>query len=352
MEIQSQGINKRTDWIDYIKAICMIGVYILHSEAYYGTGGVSYGYAISPFYVNAFFFVSGYLFFKKHINNQLSMNPKKGCQTCINLFHKIIIPTLIFSTIIYIPKMLFHSNDISIGRYFFDVFGGISFWFTSALPVAQIILLLLSLSKVKNLLFYIVITLALSGLGMYLNAQLTSKTPDDFFPWFYKTGMAYTFVMVCGGIYHRYEKQINSFMRYGWIIVSIIYIGIIFLTWESHEIKTMGLSGSCNPMGAIAIISGVTTVIAITKRMKNNISLLQFIGKNSIIFYFFSGVIPATCGTTVNQMGFKQNYGMTLLIAAISLGISYGITMIIVKYIPFLTDLRKTNFKKDTHNHD
>lgn len=59
--------KERKTWIDSVKAICMIGVYILHSEAYYGIGGVSYGYCLTPFYVNAFFFVSGYLFFKKHI---------------------------------------------------------------------------------------------------------------------------------------------------------------------------------------------------------------------------------------------------------------------------------------------
>ena len=27
-------------WIDNVKALCMIGVYLLHSEAYYGYGSV------------------------------------------------------------------------------------------------------------------------------------------------------------------------------------------------------------------------------------------------------------------------------------------------------------------------
>jgi peptidoglycan/LPS O-acetylase OafA/YrhL len=53
---------KQIYWINTLKAICMISVYVLHSEAYYGAR-VTYGYFLYPFYVNAFFFISGYLFF-------------------------------------------------------------------------------------------------------------------------------------------------------------------------------------------------------------------------------------------------------------------------------------------------
>lgn len=63
----------KLNWVDAIKAICMIAVYLLHSEKYYGTAGVSYGYVVQPFYVNAFFFVSGYLFFRKHLNKKMSI---------------------------------------------------------------------------------------------------------------------------------------------------------------------------------------------------------------------------------------------------------------------------------------
>lgn len=70
--------KERKDWIDSVKAICMLGVYLLHSEAYYGTGGVSYGYALTPFYVNAFFFVSGYLFLGKRTGSNMSIFINRG----------------------------------------------------------------------------------------------------------------------------------------------------------------------------------------------------------------------------------------------------------------------------------
>ena len=60
-------------WVDNSKAICMIGVYLLHSEAYYGVGNFRLGIIFSPFYVNLFFFVSGYLlFFKLFKTNKLN----------------------------------------------------------------------------------------------------------------------------------------------------------------------------------------------------------------------------------------------------------------------------------------
>ena len=58
-------------WIDAVKALCMLMVYLLHSEVYYGTDGVRYSYIFLSFYVNAFFFVSGYLFFRKYLDTNV-----------------------------------------------------------------------------------------------------------------------------------------------------------------------------------------------------------------------------------------------------------------------------------------
>ena len=55
--------NKNILWINILKAICIIGVYFVHTNQYYGTVTSGLNTFIHPFYVNAFFFVSGYLFF-------------------------------------------------------------------------------------------------------------------------------------------------------------------------------------------------------------------------------------------------------------------------------------------------
>ena len=148
--------------------------------------------------------------------------------------------------------MLFHNDDVSIGRYFFDVFGGISYWFISALVVAQLVLLLLLLFRFQKKWIYALITFALFGLGIYLNMGKTTTDATAYFPWFYKTGLVYTFVMTLGGIYYWYEKNIDRFLKYGWIIACAFYIGIMVSTWESHSMKAIGLGGICNLSGFIA----------------------------------------------------------------------------------------------------
>lgn len=59
--------KQELSWINIAKAICMMSVYLLHSEAYYGINHISYGHFLQPFYVKAFFFISGYLFFLKQL---------------------------------------------------------------------------------------------------------------------------------------------------------------------------------------------------------------------------------------------------------------------------------------------
>lgn len=62
MELKKVITMQKLFWIDAVKALCMISVYLVHSEVYYSVEDVHYNYWLTPFYVNAFFFISGYLF--------------------------------------------------------------------------------------------------------------------------------------------------------------------------------------------------------------------------------------------------------------------------------------------------
>ena len=70
-------MDNRIEFIDLAKGICIISVYLLHAECYSGLIWTkSYGFLLQPFYVNAFFFISGFLLFEKCINtdNQYIIN--------------------------------------------------------------------------------------------------------------------------------------------------------------------------------------------------------------------------------------------------------------------------------------
>lgn len=70
--------SKNIKWINTARALCMISVYLLHSEFYYGDAGFSYGYALTPFYVNAFFFYQRLSAFQKiHESSGNGLFPQK-----------------------------------------------------------------------------------------------------------------------------------------------------------------------------------------------------------------------------------------------------------------------------------
>ena len=62
--------NKNILWINLLKAICIIGVFWVHSANYFGVC-TPLGTYILPFYVNGFFFISGYLLFRKQLSEPL-----------------------------------------------------------------------------------------------------------------------------------------------------------------------------------------------------------------------------------------------------------------------------------------
>ncbi len=318
-------------WIDAVKAICMFSVYLLHSEQYYGMGDISYGRFLMPFYVNAFFFVSGYLFFRKQMKiSQSVLKPQNFKNGLVNLLYRLVIPTIIFSSFLYLPKMLFHENSISIYQYFHDVFGGVSYWFTSALAVAQIIIMIvLFLSNRVGIFSILAISAVLWCLGWYLFGIDT-----DPFPWNYKKGMIATLFMAVGGLYQKYESEIDKAIGlYGYVAVSVIYI-IIMLIYGIRD--SILINGIISILG-IAFITGLCKLLP-------PVNILGFIGKNSIILYFFSGVMPAMTGLLFKCIIPEARYIVTLLVMALSVTLGLVCVLIINKYMPFLIDLRKLSF--------
>ena len=251
-----------------------------------------------------------------------------------NIVFRLIVPTILFSSLIYLPKMLFHEQSVGIYNYLFDVWGGISFWFTSALSVAQLILIVMMLTGVRNIWTFFLVTAVLFAFGIYLNMQMTGN-----FPWYWRTALVYTFIITLGGIYHKYEQQIGRFMRYGWIMAVVVYICTVCF---AHPIKTMGLGGKCNLFGFMAMLSSTLLLIKLAERLKQQ-KWLEYIGRNSIVFYFFSGVYPAVVGAVAYKFIPEGHYVVTAIVATMAVLLGVVTTYIINRFMPFLLDFRLLN---------
>ena len=144
--------NKNIVWINTLKAISMICIYLVHCQFHFdyifdsGINNIIY-----TFYVNSFFFISGYLLFWKQLSEPKIMENRKqflskhgsGFVLLSNIFYRIVVPSIIFSIIIFLPSCIIQDREISIEFALYKTIGGGTFWYTSALTISELILLLL-----------------------------------------------------------------------------------------------------------------------------------------------------------------------------------------------------------------
>lgn len=97
--------TKRKYWIDNLRGLCMLAILVDHTETYY-SGNCIIDYSL--YVVNAlvvFFFISGYLMFRKTTNGEIvefSLRHKAN-----SILRTLVVPYFIFTSIIYIPKFLY-----------------------------------------------------------------------------------------------------------------------------------------------------------------------------------------------------------------------------------------------------
>lgn len=328
-------MKQKIAWINTVKSLCMIGVYVLHTQVYSGAqcnggGNLLISNAISPFYVNAFFVVSGYLFFMKWMNVSSTEVGLVAKRSLSNTLHRLIIPTLLFSTVIYIPKLMFHTRELTALGYLHDVFGGVSFWFTSAMAISQIAMLLFILAGIRTIKGFSVLSLLIVA-----TICLIKPLFPEPFPWYWKTGLTATAAMTLGGWIYHFRNKIKT---HRYLLTSISMVCYLLAVWYGVNVgsaRYIMMSVSFNIPGIAVTLAGISFIIALSQYIPS-FSILQFIGNNSIIFYFFSGVIPAM----LSNVNVLDGSGVICL-SAIGVSIGCGLTWIIVKYIPWLTDFRK-----------
>lgn len=333
--IKKQMKKDRKFWIDAIKAICMICVYVYHTGYYYGIDYNKFVFIFTPFYVNGFFFVSGYLFFKSYDKKHL-YGKKEYIKSIKNILFRLVIPTIFFSACLYIPK---HWGAISIDGFIINTLGGTGFWFTSAMCVSQIVLATFFLSNRKNIwIYFLFATTILATMNIFGDIRI--KPAEEYFPWYWQTGLIYIFVMCLGGIYYKYEESIYKLISKPFMVLLItvayaviIYYSLIYPTYY------FSLSGRNNMLGIIGMVISILLLISITTRIKES-RLLHFIGKNSIVFYFLSGAVPTVVSVITNSLIEEKSYIIYTCVTIVSLAVSCGITYIITHYMPFILDLR------------
>ena len=126
--------RKYLNWANALRAWCMVGVYLWHGEVFCGSHPFLSTY-ISPVCMAAFFFVSGFLFFRKY---DVLTDGNFWRTEAENVFFRLAVPTMLFAALLYVPKVFFHQASPSLPDFMLAVFGGTAFWFTSSLVLIQL----------------------------------------------------------------------------------------------------------------------------------------------------------------------------------------------------------------------
>jgi len=320
--------RKRIAWVTNVKALCMLFVYFSHSTVYYCQDLPFIRSLYEPFYVNAFFVVSGFLLFRKFLPN----STEDFSLLLKNILNKLILPSLIFAIITFFPKMLFSSEPIVFMSFFDKTIGGMTYWFVSALVVAELIFWILFKSRSKNVWFYYLIASSITCLTIIALEQNWLLVKNY---WMFKQGLLSVYFLGLGGLYWKYETFICKIYNIKVILLFIIiYLGFVY----APNLCIMTTISMCkvNYIGLVIATFSCLLLISITKYLSSN-RFMQFIGDNSIGFYFFCGIFPIFYSTIFNHF-FVNNAWLVLLVFAFSVFSAAISVYFIHKYCPCLFD--------------
>lgn len=334
LEMYYEKVN-RIDWLDYGRGLCMLCVILFHTWAYYVKDGRVIVDWIEPFYLTLFFFISGYLI------NIDKFDIKKSLLSTIK---RLVVPYLIFSSIIWIPKSISHGNSVDLLSAICDIGGGYANWFVPALICSRLALtLILSINKSFKFIWI--------GTGFFLVAGLLLLEFVPFnMPWNMVKGFICLLYLTLGLTYRSYENKIKSLSNTTLMLLSILYIFLMYINRYVFPfekcIYTMSLGNVVlSDAFAYVVVSllAILVLVNMLKQLPTNIKCLSYIGENSLIFYFLNtGALTVMC-IVARKLGleYKGNIMYPIVIFLIDIALMYIASYLIMKFAPWMVGMSK-----------
>lgn len=342
-------------WVNWMKFICMLLVYLNHSEIFYGCKLGWVGDLYRPVFVNAFFFISGYLLFRKQWSTKLlSLGRKEwynsmggGKSLILSVLYKIYIPTVLIWGIRYVA-MAITGGSFSMARFAEIVIGGDAAWFTIALAGAELIVALILLLRIRRKWVYLLIAGFLWGASEFMRSKGVAVRGIEYFPWYYKSAMEAVLFMVLGGLFAQVEYRTgkrNSTVVVP-LIISVAYI--LFALLHFAQPRTALDHQGLNVYGLALSLLGIAAMIGLTKRI-SSVGIVNWIGRHTIGLYFFSAIILKGVCPIAKHFIAVQNYCFTIACALIAFTIGIGVVYVLNRWLPFVFDLRLLK-RKNSYN--
>lgn len=344
--------TQRYDWADFMRGTMMFLVVLYHSEVYYGPGH-SWSWVFEPFFLSGFFFISGFLFTKDI--NQINLTTKLK-----QIFRSIIFPYFVFVTVMAVPKVILgHSN---IQQIFIDIIMLRASWFVIAIAVMQIIYSLILIIKptVKNLIIStgVIFILGYSLVVIYRdipdwllkNPWLQSKDLPNRLPACVNLAFVQSPFFALGILFRCYRNKISEkIINNKFFIISILLYIVVYI-YIDHNYIGSSMCVVVNQYNNILFIFligviGIWGLMCLSFKIKV-CKPINYIGRNSILFYFLNGAMLTILPPLMNKITFMDsyNYLCQFIVAVIATITMFPCVWFINKYLPIL------NGNKDSFN--
>lgn len=328
---QSKEKKPRKHWIDCLRGFCCLIVIVDHAEVYLtGERITDYSWYSTNALVT-FFFLSGYLAYKA-----TGLDYKRKVSALVKC---ILMPYLIFTAALSIPKALAHGNAIDFAGIASTIIEGRASWFVAALFVAELIFFT-AIRLTKGNIAWLA-TIAASCFTA--SAILTYADHPNY--WQIENGLQGVLFLFAGYVYHKTEHKFETLHK-------PLYLCCLFSALISIKIyeTNIGYTSIICPIRisnyAIFLADIVIWYILSVGVFKllPQCRPVEFCGTHSIVYYFFCGASPMTVSMLFHKCGlhYQGNYMLVLLAALCSCAITSAIAWLIYRYCPILVGKKKS----------
>ena len=342
------GQTKRIEWVDIVKYVCIMMVMLSHLETRTDIWYTFY----SPFFLTAFFFVSGYVYKQKGTFKDFIY--KK--------FRQLFVPWLVFSVFIIVLSQIITFNEHAglweeLKQNFLQIRGkGDGMWFVAALFVAFIpfyfFIQQYEIRKMRggysrNWVIAIIVAWLLSFVSiLYTRLVPTSVFPWDStaLPWHLEYMFQAMFYMVLGYMFrYNIEAWFDKYTTVKLRIAALtIYLLLVFVPYFCKIEMPMVVDIF---YGYLTSIIGIATLVSFAKTIKAN-KYVNYVGQNTLIYFALHGkalsLIQAILkkfaagfySTVLNSVAISSVFclGLTIIISVILIIPTY----IINRWFPFI----------------
>lgn len=356
----SYQVKKREGWLDLSRGFLMCLVFLYHSTSFYSAGVEynQYSWMFTPIFLTGFFFISGYLFTSDWANVSVK---KKGLQ----VLRVILIPYFLFMAAFLLPKLVLLQYDWR--QTVSDILLLRASWFVIAIGVLQM-LYAITIKCFKKVSSFVCISFVYAAIG-YGFVVLYRNLPT----WFTESPFLYSDAMpgcmpACvnlaflstpffslGILYRRYEEKfrLNANLVLGMGLLSA-YLGGVFIDHLTLGTSFTYSCCACNNylLNVLYFLISMAAMIELAKKV-NCIKPLNYIGANSLLFYYLNILMLRVAGTAYNKaiilfhsehLKEAMGYGNYIIVTIIAILATFPAVWLINKYLPLLTG------KKEAYN--